>query len=235
MHRTNHEKNESSLKGSALKKSVNRARPSLQLKVRRSFVMQNADDMGRALLRSSCVESIELFEEKYRMISEYVMQKNVKNEVYHGERGISEVKKTQIGEYYKEMYEEEEERVKKEVVSRYAIQYHSEGPVMQMFANVQLTWNSALNTPSITFNNALRKLQQQAGKCMEVMRFKTIHNSLRIYQEYKKSERVANKTFKIEEYVEYLRAKLENNVTIEFDFEVDRHSLRVNYLPVDHE
>ena len=70
--------------------------------------------------------------------------------------------------------------------------------MVQMFSNVQLSWDTALNTPSITFNNALGKLQRQAGNCITAIRFKTIENSLKIYQTYKNSERVKSKAFKIE-------------------------------------
>lgn len=69
---------------------------------------------------------------------------------------------------------------------------------------INLTWNTQRNIPSMNFKMGVKKLQEEVRKHVMMLRFEKIRNSLKIFDEYKKKANNLERKIKIDEYVEYL-------------------------------
>lgn len=122
------------------------------------------------------------------------------------------------------------------MTGRYLTEYKSEGPIVTTFLECTITWNLVRNTPTITFQKGMEKLQMEVKKYITSLRFEKVQSSLRFYQDYKKKEEKQGRKFKIEDYVEYHHYRVnENKVGLDYELEFDRSSVRPRHLPIEPE
>ena len=72
-----------------------------------------------------------------------------------------------------------------------------EGPISNLAMDYTVSWNTDLNTPSITFELGMKKIQEEVRKYVVSMRFEKIQSSLKFFQEYRLKEEKLGRKFKI--------------------------------------
>jgi hypothetical protein len=145
--------------------------------------------------------TISLFQEKFDKISRYVDDKKVKNEVYLGESQLELAAKREICDYSQKIQEINSKSIFNAISSRFTVEYHEEGPVIQIFNGVSLNWDANKNNSELIFRNGMSKMQEEVRKFIISLRFDKIKNYLAIYNDYRLKEENVGKNLRVEEYL----------------------------------
>jgi hypothetical protein len=108
--------------------------------------------------------------------------------------------------------------------------------VVQLFSGVTLGWDQSRNMQELVFRNGVGKMQEEVRKFVVSLRFDKIRHYLSIYNDYRTREENAGKPMRVEDYLDYLSARIESNRSVgELEFEFDKGSLRHEEIAVDYQ
>jgi hypothetical protein len=161
-----------------------------------------------------------LFEQKFDRVEGYLELKRVKNDVYLGEHPLDESASGDITQYCRRIAESSLRAVGRVVKGRFAVEYHVEGPVVQLFSGVTLEWEPSRNSPQLILRNGVAKMQEEVRKIVVNFRFENIRYHFSYFKDYRRRKEEAGKRLRLEDYLEQLR-RIENKRPPPMGMELD--------------